>query len=70
MYQSFGVNFSEEVEVIREYQFDPIPYGKFLTYEAYVNYNVYEFEVYDGNTYVGKSKYWTPVGIVVTHYNK
>lgn len=64
---SFSVDFSREQTVRRTYQFDRIPAGKYLTYEAFVNYNVYEFDVYDGYTYLGKSQYWTPVGIVVNH---
>lgn len=40
-------------------------FGKILSYQAFVNYNVYEFEVYDLGNYQGISNYWTPVGVVV-----
>lgn len=65
---AFGVNFSHEETVTRTYKFDPIPAGKRLVYEAYVNYTIYEFEVYSGSIYLGKSQYWVPVGIVVRHH--
>ena len=64
---SFGVDFSYSEKVTRSYQFDPIPARKWLVYRCYVNYNVYEFDVYSGSQYLGISKYWTPVGIVVEH---
>ena len=64
---SFGVDFSYSEKVTRSYQFDPIPARKWLVYRCYVNYNVYEFDVYSGSQYLGTSKYWTPVGIVVEH---
>lgn len=64
---SFGVDFEESYSLERVYQFDPIPNGKWLTYKAYTNYNVYDFEVYNLGTYVGTSCYWIPVGIVVEH---
>lgn len=64
---SFGVNFEESYSLERAYQFDPIPNGKWLTYKAYTNYNVYDFEVYNMGEYVGISSYWVPVGIVVEH---
>lgn len=62
----FGVNFSYEETVTRTFTFDPIPKNKTLTYRCYVNYNVYQFDVYNGSEKVGTSQYWTPVGIVVT----
>lgn len=64
---TFGVDFSVSETVTRTYTFDPIPKGKWLKYKCYVNYNVYEFEVYSGSVYIGTSKYWTPVGMVVEH---
>lgn len=63
----FGVSFTKEEELERVYQFDPIPVGKYLTYKAYVNYSVYDFEVYSLGIYQGMSCYWVPVGIVVEH---
>lgn len=64
---SFGVDFEESYSLERVYQFDPIPSGRWLTYKAYTNYNVYDFEVYSMGTYKGTSSYWVPVGIVVEH---
>lgn len=64
---SFGVNFERIYTLERVYQFDPIPNGKWLTYKAYTNYNVYDFEVHTLGVYVGTSSYWVPVGIVVEH---
>lgn len=67
---SFGVDFSYEETVTRTFPFDPIPAGKTLTYKCYVNYNLYEFDVYNGSKKLGTSNYWTPVGIVVHHSTK
>ena len=62
---SFGVDFEETITVTRRFQFHPIPARKVLTYRPFINQNVYEFDVYRGSTYLGTSKYWAPVGIVV-----
>lgn len=65
---SFGVDFSKNYSLERTYQFNPIPAGKWLTYKAYTNYNVYDFDVYYLGIHLGTSSYWVPVGIVVEHY--
>ncbi|WP_413828543.1 hypothetical protein [Methanobrevibacter sp. UBA46] len=64
---SFGIDINYEETVTRTYQFDPIPKNKFLTYMAYVNYSVYEFDIYSWGSYVGEGTYWIPVGIVIEH---
>ena len=62
---SFGVDVSATKTVTKTYTFDPIPSGKWLTYEAYVNYSVYDYDIYLWGEYKGTGAYWIPVGIVV-----
>lgn len=62
---TFGVNFSYEYSLTRIFKFNSIPAGRTLEYRAFVNYSVYQYDIYSGGVKQGTGKYWVPVGIVI-----